>query len=134
MVTKKNKHLEHYYKGKKFVPFYKDVLKSDAFRELSCKSRSLLFDLQDIEFPNRNGHVGLSEKAAAELLGCSENTASKAFEELQEQGFLERSFEGDYTQGKASEWRITYIMCKGREATNEWKETDPKKRDLRIKK
>lgn len=135
MASKSNKkHLQHYYKRGQSFPIYYDVWDSKAFRNLTPKARCLLFELQKAEFPNRNGFVGMSEKRAAKLLGCVENTASKAFEELQEQGFIELCLDGDYTQGKASEWRITYIQHQGREPTNEWKMEDPKKRDLRLRK
>ncbi len=127
MAKRKNRAIEHYYKKGKYTPMYHDVLGSLAYRSLSPKARCLLLELQRLEFPNRNGMIGLSEKNAAKLLGVSPNTASNAFDELQNRGFVERSFEGDYTIGNASEWRITYLPCKGREATDEWKNWEPEK-------
>lgn len=105
---------------------YHHILDSEAYRSLTPKARCLLLELQYIEFPNRNGCVGLSEKRAAAFLNVAENTASKAFEELIDRGFIERSYEGDYSIGKASEWRITYLKCNSREPTNEWLYWEPK--------
>ena len=100
---------------------YHGVWDSDAYRSLSSKARCLLLEIQRAEFPNRNGAVGMSERRAAYLLGCAENTASKAFEELIDRKFIERSFEGDYTNGLASEWIITYLPYRGNEPTDCWK-------------
>ncbi len=127
MGKKKNKHLEHYYRDHgQWRPIYVKVLESEAFLSLSFKARCLLMLLQQHEYPNRNGQLGMSEKRAAKLLRCAPNTASKAFEELIDRGFIIRSFDGDYTRGMASEWIITYLPYQGREPTNEWEEW-PKK-------
>lgn len=134
MARSRKKKYDHYRRNSGYISFYYDVWDSDAFQSLTPKARCLLLELQRKEYPNRNGEIGMSEKNAAKLLGCSENTASDAFNELQQQGLIERCYYGDYTQGKASEWRITFLQCRGREPTNEWKESDPKKRDLHLKK
>tara|TARA_B100001989_G_C24541715_1_gene467986 strand:- start:755 stop:1162 length:408 start_codon:yes stop_codon:yes gene_type:complete len=128
---KKKKEVSHYYKrGVCSTPIYHDVWDSPAFRVLSLKARCLLLELQKLEFPNRNGRIGLSETNAAKLLGCSANTASVAFEELLEVGFIQRSFDGDYSIGRASEWAITYLPVNGREATHDWKNYAPKKQKV----
>lgn len=121
MGKKNNKDLAHYYTRGKFTPCYHDVMNSSAYRSLSFKARCLLLEMQKIEFPNRNGSIGLSEIAAAKLLGCAPNTASVAFDELLDRGFIERCFDGDYSRGIAAEYRITYLPYYGREPTDEWK-------------
>lgn len=122
MKKHKNQALQHYYKAYgRFTPIYHHILKSPAFRALTPKARCLLLELQYREFPNRNGRIGFSENDAAKSLGCAPNTASKAFQELIDKGFVERSFDGDYTRGLASEWILTYLPYKGREPTNDWR-------------
>lgn len=122
MVKKKRTDLEHYYKGRGgYIPVYLSVLNSKEFKALSHKAQILLLRMQHIEFPNRNGHIGLSESNAAKLLMCAKETASKALDELQKTGFIERCYNGDFTRGMASEWRITYLNYKGREPTHDWK-------------
>ena len=121
-MPKKTQQYQHYYHGRGgYVPFYYEIMDSTAYKSLSPKSRCLLMELQRREFPNKNGFVGMSEKRAADILDCAENTASKAFEELINRGFIIRNFDGDYTRGLASEWIITYLQYQGREPTHDWK-------------
>ncbi|MCI5060187.1 MAG: hypothetical protein MRY79_03845 [Alphaproteobacteria bacterium] len=134
MAKNKKLALGHYYKHGKFVPLYHRVMDSDAYQALTFKSRCLLIELQRLEFPNRNGRIGLSETKAADILGCSPNTASAAFQELIEKEFIIRSYEGDYTRGKASEWEITYLPCKGREPLDLWRDYKPEKQNPNRKK
>ena len=119
-MSRKDKFRKHYRYGR-FVQAFYEIWQSDARRDLTTKARCLIVELQLLEFPKKNGQIGLSEVKAAELLGCSPNTASKAFQELIDHGFIERCYDGDYTKGKASEWRITFLRCGNREATNDWK-------------
>ncbi len=116
-----NKNIEHYYKRGKSVPAYHDIMDSEAYRSLSAKSRCLLLELQRIEFPNRNGRIGLTVQKAASLLRVVEDTASAAFNELIDRGFIERSLDANYLRGISREWRVTFLPCNGRPPTNEWK-------------
>jgi hypothetical protein len=122
MGRKKNKSLEHYYKKRgRFFPLFHDIFLSSAYRDLTPKARCLLHELQFVEFPNRNGRIGMSETKAAALLGVVPNTASKAFEELMGKGFIERMFDGDHTKGLAAEWRLTFLPYDGKEPSDDWK-------------
>jgi len=105
----------------KFIAIYEEILDSTAYKALSHTARALLIELYRMEFPNRNGMIGLSEISAGKKLSCASNTASKAFEDLIDKGFIERMFDGDYTRGKASEWRLTFLPYRGMEPTDEWK-------------
>jgi hypothetical protein len=113
-----------------YVSFPLAVLKSDAYLSLTSKSRALLVYIQSLEFPERNGRIGLSEANASKHLDCSPNTASKAFDELINRGLIVCYNEGCHLSGMAREWCITYLPVNGREPTDDWKEYRPKTESL----
>ena len=104
----------------RYIPLRHDIFYSKAYRSLSCRAKCLLTELHFLEYPNRNGRIGLTEKRAAQSLSCTENTVRKAFVELVSAGFVERMLDGDYKQGMASEYRLTYLHFDGKEPTDEW--------------
>lgn len=88
-------------------------------------ARCILDELQNLHRPGRNGRIVLSVETAMTALNKSYNTVKSAFWELEGIGFIERMYEGDYTKGKAREWRLTYESCQGREPTDDWKNKNP---------
>ena len=105
-----------------FVPVYYDLMDSPAYKSLSPKARCLMLELHRLEYPNRNGHIVMSEQQAAIALGCAKNTASKAFEELIDRRFIKKSQEGNWYLKKATEWTLTFLKVNGREPTDDWKD------------
>ena len=61
---------------------------------------------------NNNGKISLSVRQAAECMGVSNDTAAKAFHELQAKGFIvviQPASLGVYGKGKCPEYEITEI-------------------------
>lgn len=122
-MAKKKKNLHKYYKHEGgFVGLPRRVFRSPQYKRLSRNAKCLLDELQDRHMPGRNGRIVLSVEELEKLLNISYVTASKAFKELEKTKFIERTFEADYTNGKAREWRLTYEPHHGREPTDCWKD------------
>lgn len=109
-----------------FVGLPRRVFISPAYRNLSLAARCLLDELQEIYRPQRNGRIALSVERAASRLGVSFKTASNAFYELVEHGFIEHTHDANWMRGQAREWRLTYEIYRGREPTDDWKDWQPK--------
>ena len=109
-----------------FIRFYKEIMDSPAYRHLSPVSRSLLFEFMAIFTPRRNGELSISLRRGAELVGVNKDTLSKSYKQLEEQGFIELRRGQNWQQGEAREYRLTFEMCNGRTATDEWKNWTPK--------
>jgi DNA-binding transcriptional MocR family regulator len=60
-----------------------------------------------------NGSIGLSVRDAAVALNVGRSTASRAFKELQDRGFIETVRKGHFDRKArhASEWRLTEHPC-----------------------
>jgi predicted transcriptional regulator of viral defense system len=90
------------------------VVRSAAYTATSCAGRALLVELAVLYRSKNNGFLGLSARQAAKRLGCSKDTAARAFRELQERGLIERTQRGDFKAkalSLASEWRLTWRRC-----------------------
>ena len=105
-----------------FVGLPRRVFDSDEYRSLSLTARCLLDELQNIFRPERNGRLVLSNSNAAMRLGVSPKTITKAYNELQNKGFIELNEDSYWRKKQAREWRITYEICDRREPTDEWKD------------
>jgi DNA-binding IclR family transcriptional regulator len=60
-----------------------------------------------------NGYLALSARDAAERVGCSKNTASRAFAELVSKGFVAVAQRGHFDRKNphAAEYRLTLYEC-----------------------
>lgn len=109
-----------------YIQKHEEWLSSPAYRDLSCAARCLLDEFLRVYRPGRNGTLSISQRNAASLLGVHKNTATKAFRELDDHGFLVLT-QGQYWQeGKAREWHLTIEVHEGREPTDNWKHWTPK--------
>ena len=117
-MSKSSKQRDH--EGPYYMIF-ECYLDSPAYRDLKPPAKALLIEFLRICYPvARNGHLSISVSNASKLLNVSKPTASKAFHDLAEHGFLVLT-EGQYWQErKAREWRLTIKSCIGRDPTNEW--------------
>jgi len=79
-----------------------------------------MLHLQDVWKPHEPV-IHYSVARAAKILGVSKGTACKAFDELEEHGFIQMAEECNWFNGKAREWRLTWQASYGREPTNEWR-------------
>ena len=94
----------------RFFPMFYETLESLAYKQLSFGARAVLTALR-MQCVKNNGHVYLSQRDAAELLGHkNRNDIANWFRELQHYGFIvltEAASLGVDGKGKATHWRIT---------------------------
>lgn len=107
------------------------MLKSTAWRSLSGNAVRLWFELHTRFNGGNNGQLSLSLNEAVELLGMGKATVQRAFQELEDRGFLALEEKGNWYHRRAHRWRLTtkpMQRAKGKEsATNEWRHWRPKK-------
>lgn len=107
------------------VPF--PLARSDAFRQLPGACLKVFIELRCRYNGSNNGKLTLSLDEAARLLCLSKSTVKRAFEILEERGFLKLRVRGKWYGRKASEWIVTMLPLNGVPPTNEWKQWQPKK-------
>lgn len=97
------------------------LLKSNVYLSLSPQAK-VLMTLLHIHWNNEK-LVDYGIREAAEKIPCSDKTASKAFNQLQERGFIaciEQSFFSSRTESKARGWRLEWLPYKNKPPTNTW--------------
>tara|TARA_R110002050_G_scaffold57423_5_gene129253 strand:+ start:174382 stop:174765 length:384 start_codon:yes stop_codon:yes gene_type:complete len=97
------------------------LLKSDVYLSLSPQAKVLMTLLQ-IQWRN-DKPVDYGIREAREKIPCSDKTASKAFNQLQERGFIacvEESFFSSRTQSRTRSWRLEWLPFNDRPPTNTW--------------
>ena len=109
-------------------------LRSPAWRSLSGAGVKVLLELHTRFNGTNNGRVFLSLNEAAELLGMGKATAKRAFDELQEKGFIVQTKKGNWYNRAAHEWRLTLKPSfdgrgKRTTPTHDWKEWRPAPKD-----
>lgn len=98
------------------------ILTSAAYRSLAPNTRSLLVELAMLENGSNNGSIYLSVTDAAARMGVADHhTASAAFKDLEEGGFIERTSEAHFAikaseASRARTWRLTWLPGPGRKA------------------
>jgi len=103
------------------------VIRSEAYLDMSLPARQLMLHLQDA-WKDHEPIIHYSVRRAAKIIGVGVGTATKAFKELEEHGFIRMTEESNWLNGKAREWRLTWLTSHKREPTNEWEAweiTDP---------
>lgn len=129
------------------------VIKTDAWRALPSRAQAL-YPLIKLEWRgpnfNNNGELRLSVRQAAERMGCTHDTAARAFHDLQAKGFIiqtKGACLGTEGMGKAPMYELTEIPPKGEKGPGkqwfrDWKEGAdfavqrsgvPKKRKLKAR-
>ena len=98
------------------------MARSPAFRSLSGPAVKLFIELRCRFDGENNGKLHLSYREAAKLLGLGKATINRAFDELQDRGFLRKTRQGARQCRLASEWMTTDQPAKeGEPATNDWR-------------
>lgn len=98
----------------------REVIRSKSFLDMSSNAQVLMFHLQDV-WKDYEPVIHYSVRRAGQILGVGNGTATRAFKELEEHGFIQMAEESDWLNGKAREWRLTWLASRGREPTYEWK-------------
>ncbi len=82
----------------------------------------VLMDLLQLQWRD-DRPVSYSTREAASKINCNVKTACKAFDVLQERGFIlcaEQSQFNSKTGSKAREWILTWMPYMGKKPTHEW--------------
>lgn len=82
----------------------------------------VLMDLLHLQWRN-DKLVAFGVREAAKKIGCAVNTASVAFNILQDRGFIvceNESLFNSKTGSKAREWRLTWMPFFDKDPTHEW--------------
>ena len=95
------------------VRFYRWMLDSPAYLSLSCQARAVLIEITRAYDGSNNGRIGLSVRRVAERCNIAKDTASRAFKDLEERGFVDCVTRGAFSRKSmhATEWRLTWWRC-----------------------
>ena len=102
-----------------YIRLHRGVTNSEAWRSLSCRARALLIAIWSRHNGQNNGRISFSSREARENMRSGSIQTQKAFEDLQERGFLILRTPGsfhvksDAGAGRASEWELTTEACDG---------------------
>jgi hypothetical protein len=97
------------------------MIKQSQYLSLMPQSKVLMLLLQEHWKPDKLVDYGVRE--AAEKIPCDPKTARKAFDQLQERGFLtcmELAFFSSRTQSKSRSWRLEWLPFNDRPPVNSW--------------
>jgi len=97
------------------------MIKSLAYQSLTPQAKVLMTLLQ-VHWRN-DKVVDYGVREAAEKIPCSEKTVSKAFNQLQERGFItcmELAFFSSRTESKSRSWRLEWLPFNDRPPSNKW--------------
>lgn len=100
------------------------LLKSRAYLRLSPQAKVLMHLMQVYWRPHEP--VGFGVREAERSIPCSRKTAMRAFQELQDSGFIklvEDSLFCSRTQSKTRTWRLTWLPWNHHSPTNDWEKT-----------
>ena len=109
----------------KFIMIEAYIFKCEAFRSLTCVERCLYAEMKWRYNGTNNGWIGFGCREAAEALGgISKSSAARAFQSLEEKGFIRRAQLSGFNMKNrtATEWRLTEHVCNrtGELATKEF--------------
>jgi hypothetical protein len=102
------------------------MLESMAYGSMPPTAKVLMTLLQ-LQWRN-DKPVGYGVREAALKIGCTLNTAGKAFKVLQEHGFIiceNQSLFNSTTGSKTREWRLTWLPFEWKNPTHEWEKWQP---------
>ena len=104
------------------VRLYHWLLKSSAWRSLSLPARCLLIEVWTRYNGQNNGEIAYSVREAAKALGVGKNTAHRAFQQLEANGFLKARRRGSFhwQGGLATTWEITAEPCGDNRASKDF--------------
>lgn len=112
----------------KFVMLRHDIMESTAYRALSTEARCVYHEVKYRFNGHNNGDIPLSCREAGELCGFSKSTASDAFNELLQKGFVRVAEQAGFNQkgGRRSRrWSLTEERNKGQPPTADWRKWQP---------
>lgn len=107
-----------------FVMLPHHMMDSPAWQSLSANAQALWIHICRRYNGGNNGDIPLSCREAAEKLNVSKNTASKAFAELSDRGFVKIGEDSDFRLKvkRARRWVMTHHVLDSKAPTNEWRD------------
>jgi hypothetical protein len=89
------------------------MTKTDAWKTLSAHARAIYLQIGLRYSGSNNGRIAYSVRDAASECNIAKDTASRAFKELIDLGFIEETRHGSLSRKTriASEWRLTAFKC-----------------------
>lgn len=107
-----------------FVMLTHHMMDSPAWKSLSANAQALWVHIRRRYNGSNNGDIPLSCREAGDFLNISKNTASKAFDELLDRGFLKVGMYSSFTCKikKSRRWIMTHEVLDGNPPTNEWRD------------
>lgn len=103
-----------------YVPIPYSMARSDAFRTLSGPALKVWVEIRSRYNGYNNGQLSLSYQEAADLLHLSKSTVRRAFEELEDRGFIKRRVPGHWYGRRAAEYIMTDRKHAGELPTRDW--------------
>lgn len=106
----------------KFTMLYKWFLDTPAWRSLPPASRAVYLEIAQRFYGSNNGEISLSVREAARLVHIAKDTATKAFHELEEKGFIRRNVCGSFNWKlkHATTWILTEHAFNDQPATKDF--------------
>lgn len=101
----------------------KFMLNSTAYQTMPPTPKALMTILH-LEYRYHKS-VDLGVREAGEKLGCSKNTASRAFKTLESRGFIKCETESVFntcTGSQSRSWLLTWLPFDGKKPTNDWEQ------------
>jgi hypothetical protein len=108
-----------------FLPIPYAMAHSPAFRSLGGPALKVWIEIRSRFNGFNNGKLSLSLGDAAKLLHLSKTTAKRAFDELQEKGFLRLRVLGHWYGRRASEFILTDVRFGDVPPTRDWEQWRP---------
>jgi len=100
-----------------------NMIKSPSYQTLTPPAKALMTLLQ-VHWMN-DKYVDYGIREAAEKIPCDRRTVSKAFDQLQERGFvtcMELAFFSSRTQSKSRTWQLEWMPFNDQPPTNKWED------------
>jgi hypothetical protein len=98
------------------------AMRQSLVYESMPSTAKVLMDLLQMQWRS-DKPVGYGVREAAQKIGCTKNTAGKAFDILLDRGFIvcfEQSLFNSRTGSKTREWRLTWMPFDDKDPTHNW--------------
>lgn len=114
-------------KGERFLKLDHWFLQTAAWKSLQPAPRVLYIEIAQRYNGQNNGEISMSVREAAELVHIAKDTATKAFHELEEKGFIRRAVCGSFNWKlrHATTWILTAYPVGETSATKEFARWSP---------
>lgn len=111
----------------KFTMLFKWFLDTPAWRSLSPQARCIYLEIAQRYNGSNNGEISLSVRESARLVHIAKDTASKAFHELEQKGFIRRHVCGSFNWKlkHATTWILTEHTFQEQPATKDFARWHP---------